>query len=146
MGQLDHLTFERLSCFIHTLQLTVKDGLKDAGQMKSVISKVAALVAHVRCSCNASEVLVGCLKLQPANQTRWNSHLKMFRSLRRIPQDRLDQLDFTGKLTAYEMKIISELCEILTPLETATDMVQGDCIVTASLVIVCIRWLRAELE
>ena len=124
----------------------MKDGLKDVGQLKNVISKVATLVAHVRRSCNANEVLDGCLKLQPANQTRWNSQLKMLRSLLRIPQDRLDQLDCPGKLTAYDTKLIGELCEILTPLETATDMVQGDRVVTSSLVIVCIRGLRAQLQ
>ena len=143
---LDDFTYERLSCFIHTLQLTVKDGLKDVGKLRSVIAKVAALVAHVRRSCNASEVLDGCLKLQPANQTRWNSQLKMLRSLLRIPQANIDQLDFPGKLTTYETKLVRELCDILTPLETATDMVQGDHIVTSSLVSVCIRGLRAELN
>ena len=60
--------------------------------MKNFIAKVAGLVAHVRHSCNASEVLDGWLELQPANQTRWNSQLKMLRSLLRIPKDRLDNV------------------------------------------------------
>ena len=44
---LDDFTYDRLSCFIHTLQLTVNDGrLKDVGKLRSEIAKVAALVAH----------------------------------------------------------------------------------------------------
>ena len=70
----------------------------------------------------------------------------MLRSLLRIPQANIDQLDFPGKLTSYETKLVRELCDILTPLETATDTVQGDRIVTSSLAIVCIRGLRAELN
>ena len=44
------------------------------------------------------------------------------------------------------MKLISELCDILQPFEEATDNVQGDRIVTSSMVIVCVRGLRAELQ
>ena len=141
----DQLPYEQIGCFAHTLQLTVKDGLKDAGQMKAVIAKVAALVAHVRRSCSAMEALEGCLKLQPANQTRWNSQLKMLRSLLRVPRDLIDKLQCT-KPTVYEMKLVSELCDILQPFEEATDNIQGDRIVTSSMVIVCVRGLRAELQ
>ena len=41
------LPYEEIGCFAHTLQLTVNDGLKDAGQMKTVILKVKSLVPHV---------------------------------------------------------------------------------------------------
>lgn len=39
---------ERVSCFSHTVQLVVKDGLQDAGsQLKAIISKASSLVSHV---------------------------------------------------------------------------------------------------
>ena len=141
----DHLPYEQIGCFAHTLQLTVKDGLKDAGQMKTVIGKVTSLVSHVRRSCSATEALEGCLKLQPANQTRWNSQLKMLRSLLRVPRDEIDKLQ-CAKPTVYEMKLISELCDILQPFEEATDNVQGDRLVISSMVIACVRGLRTELQ
>ena len=141
----DQLPYEQIGCFAHTLQLTVKDGLKDAGHLKTVIAKVTSLVAHVRRSCSATEALEGCLKLQPANQTRWNSQLKTLRSLLRVPRDEIDKSQCANP-TVYEMKLTSELCDILQPFEEATDNVQGDRIVTSSMVIVCVRGLRAELQ
>ena len=136
---LEFLVPQRVPCFAHTLQLVVKDGLQHAGQVKSIIGKVAKLVAYVRKSTTASEILEGHLKLQMANQTRWNSQLKMLRSIIRIPEDVLQKLDCTSKLSSYEMKLIGELCEILQPFEEVTDRVQGQAIVTSSLVIACVR-------
>ena len=139
---LEYLPPQRVPCFAHTLQLVVKDGLQHAGQMRTTIAKVAKLVSYVRKSTTASEVLEGHLKLQMANQTRWNSQLKMLRSVARIPEDVLRKLDYTPKLTAYELKLIAELCEILLPFEEVTDRIQGQCIVTSSSVIACVRGLR----
>ena len=102
-------------------------------------------MAYVRKSTTASEILEGHLKLQMANQTRWNSQLKMLRSIIRIPEDILQKLDCTSKLSSYEMKLIGKLCEILQPFEEVTDRVQGQAIVTSSLVIACVRGLRHTL-
>ena len=144
--ELDYLPPDRHSCFAHTLQLVVHDGLKDAGQKKSVIAKASNFVFHVRKSTSATEVLQEYRKLEMANQTRWNSQLKMLRSILQIPSEALDRVNFTGKLSQYELKVISELCEILQPFEEATDQVQGDKVVTSSLVIVCVRGLRDQLH
>ena len=144
--ELDYLPPDRHSCFAHTLQLVVRDGLKDAGQMKSVIAKASNFVSHVRKSTTATEILQDYRKLEIANQTRWNSQLKMLRSILRIPSEALDRVNFAGKLSSYELKVINELCEILQPFEEATDQVQGNKVVTSSLVIVCVRGLRDQLH
>ena len=94
----------------------------------------------------ATEILENSTKLCISNATRWNSQLKMLRSILRIPANVMDQLDFPDKLSAYELKLIQELCDILLPFEEATDAVQGDNIVTASMVIVCVQGLRHQLE
>ena len=70
----------------------------------------------------------------------------MIRSLLRIKEDILDTIDYQQKLTKYDRNILVELSEILTPFESATDMIQGQNIVTASLVIPCIRGLKAEMR
>ena len=46
-------------CFDHTLQLVVKDGLAKAGQLTRVIAKASKIVAHVRKSVHATEILEG---------------------------------------------------------------------------------------
>ena len=76
----------RISCFSHTLQLVVSDGLKEAGQLKTIINRVSKLVSHVRKSHHSSELLENCNKLQQLNATRWNSQFKMLRSLLQVPQ------------------------------------------------------------
>ncbi len=55
-------------------------------------------------------------------------------------------LDGPQKLTKYEMKIIREITDILSPFEAATAQCEGQNIITASLVIPCIRGIRAELQ
>ena len=141
----EHLSVERCSFFAHTLQLVIKDSLKDAPKINKVIAKASRFVTHTRKSTKATEILENSTKLCISNATRWNSQLKMLRSILRIPANVMDQLDFPDKLSANELKLIQELCDILLPFEEATDAVQGDNIVTASMVIVCVRGLRHQL-
>ncbi len=70
-----------------------------------------------------------------ANNTRGNSQLKMFHSILQVPSDAVDKLNFYGKLGAHEIRLI-KICEILLPLEEASDQVQGDNIVTSSKAII----------
>ena len=58
----------------------------------------------------------------------------------------IEELDYPSKLTKYEMKIISEITAILTPFELATMKSQAQNSVTSSLMIPCIRGIRAELK
>ena len=46
----------------------------------------------------------------------------------------MDKLDYHGKLNAYETNITKELVEILTPFQWATDVVQGQNKITASVI------------
>ncbi|KAG0718305.1 Zinc finger BED domain-containing protein 4 [Chionoecetes opilio] len=54
--------------------------------------------------------------------------------------------DYQGKLTKYELSILREIIEILSLFELATDQCQGEKMPTSSLVIPCVRGLRAELQ
>ena len=54
---------DHFGCFCHTLQLIVKDALKDAAGINKVIAKLARLVKHVRHSTIASELLEDDYKL-----------------------------------------------------------------------------------
>ena len=80
-------------CFAHTLQLVVKDGLKEAGALTKVIAKASKVVTYVRKSTIATDLLEGEGRLQAANATRWNSEVKMIRSVLKISQQKLDQLE-----------------------------------------------------
>ena len=141
-SEYDYLPPKRISCFANTLQLVVKDGLRDLGPMLDVLAKAASLGAHVRRSTAVSELLEDLPKLQSANNTRWNSQLMMVRSILRIPKARLDELNAPVSLSIYELKVLEELCEMLNPFEEATDHVQGEKVVTASKVVIWVRGLH----
>ena len=145
---LEDLQGQRSPCFAHTLQLVVKDGLKEAKQLNKIIKKVSKIVSHCRKSSKSSELLEDYTKLQLANATRWNSQVTMLRSLLKLPSNILDQIMFNAdiNLTAYEQQLCTELVDVLQPFQLATDLVQGDKVVTASFVISSVKGLRVELK
>lgn len=116
---------KHISCFIHTLQLVVNDGLKQIGAVSSIINKVSKMVSYVRHSCQATSLFEGGHKLQAKNNTRWNSTNKMLKSLLDADPAIIEQLDYSAKLTKYEMKVISEITAVLTPFELATMQCQA---------------------
>ena len=85
-------------------------------------------------------------KLQAKNDTRWKSTNKMLKSLLNVDPRITEELDYPSKLTKYEIKIISEITAILTPFELATVKSQVQNSATSSLIIPCIRGIRAELK
>ena len=134
------------ACYAHTLQLVVKDGLKDANShLKTIITKASTLVRFVRHSIHATEILEEEKRLQNANATRWNSQLIMIRSILNIPEEKLNKLD-TVHLTTYERKLLQELCTVLKPFEHATQLVQHEKSVTASMTIPVTRGLQHQLQ
>ena len=81
-------------CYAHSLQLVVQDGLKDASQhLKNVIAKASNTVNHVRKPIYATDILEDEKRLQAGNATRWNSQLRMIRSVLGAPEEKLKQLD-----------------------------------------------------
>ena len=134
-----------IPCFAYVLQLVIKNGFKQASCINKVLNKISTIVKHVRKSVNASEVLESEKRLQAANITRWNSQLKMIRSILRVSDEKLTSLD-TQTLTVYDRKVLEDLVEILTPLETATHCVQGDSIVTSSMIVPCVKVLKSKVE
>ena len=118
-------------CFAHTINLIVKDVMKEAGSLRNVISRASQIVSHshVRKSTVSTDLLEGNRKLQAANVTRWNSEVSMIRSILRISEEKLNELDTKVKLNTHDRVLLQELCDILIPFETATDCTQGDQIV-----------------
>ena len=101
----ENLLLEHHSCFAHCIQLVVKDGLAKAGQIGSIIKKCSKLVSFVRKSTIAADVLKDDKRLQADNVTRWNSQLKMIRSLLAIEERKLLEIEDAPKLTSHERLI-----------------------------------------
>ena len=132
---------KHVPCFAHTLQLVVKDG----GSISNTINTASKLVSYIRHSTLVTELFENDIKLQAKNETRWNSDNKMLKSILKADPANMEMLDYSGKLTKYEMKILEEITEILNPFEIATDQCQGQDLFTASLILPCIRGIRSEL-
>ena len=123
-----------------------RDGLKEAGQhLKTVISKAASIVGSIRKSVHATEILENEKRMQAQNLTRWNSQIIMIRSILNVPESKLQELELSVKLTAYERNILRELCEILGPFEEATQLIQQQNSVTGSLPIPVTEELQQKL-
>lgn len=141
----DDITNEHIPCFAHTMQLAIKDVFKQASSINKVLSKASGIVSHVKKSIHSSEILESEKRLKAANVTRWNSQLTMIRSILNIPEEKLESLN-TNQLTTYDRKILEDLVEILTPFETATQCIQGDKVITSSMVVPCVRVLKSTME
>ncbi len=135
------------SCFAHTLQLVIKDGMEKAEQIKRVLAKVSRLISFVRHSTVASDLFEGENRLQAENKTRWNSQLTMLKSLLQVvDSDAMHSLNYAGKLNAYETAVMKDLVEILTPFKWATDLTQGQNVVTVSYILPVVRGLKVQMN
>nr|XP_023696970.1 zinc finger BED domain-containing protein 1-like [Paramormyrops kingsleyae] len=132
---------ERSPCFVYTVQLVVRDALNQVGSVKNLLGKIQKLVSFCHKSPLATEIL-GDYRLHPGNATRWNSQLKILKSVLNIPSDVLAQLECPVQLSPTEFKIVQELCVVLEPFEEVTDRCQAEKVVTSGLVIPCVRALR----
>ena len=88
----NELTIKHISCFAHTLQLCVSDGIKGCRRLQNLLVKAGKIVAHVRKSTIVIEKLEEEFRkvLIAKNDTRWNSQLP---SLMRL----LEVDDINGK-------------------------------------------------
>lgn len=140
------LPTDHSSCFAHTLQLVVKDGFKEAEYLNERVKKVSKLVSYVHRSTLATDILQGEKKIESSCATRWNSEVKMIRSVLRVPEEKLSMIGGSALLSAYDRNILKDMLMILEPFEEATDCTQRQNSVSASFVIPCVRGLRFHLK
>ena len=126
--------------------MVIKDGFKEISRsLERLLQKVAKIVAHIRKSQHATEMLEGERRVQVKNATRWNSELTSIKSILRVPEDKLNSLD-TVHLTTYERKMLEDLVKLLSPFQEATNLTQGQNVITSSFILPCVRGLRKSLD
>ena len=76
---------------------------------------------------------------------RWNSELHMVRSILAISPENLLGLQTGKTLSTDDRELLAHIEQILVPFEQVTNKVQGEKIVTSSMVIPCIRVLQAKM-
>ncbi|XP_056140908.1 uncharacterized protein LOC130116856 isoform X1 [Lampris incognitus] len=145
---------QRLSCFTHSLQLVIKDGLKDTSGLSSTLAKLsrAANLLHSGTSFkDCFEACFGDATIPTANATRWNSTLKQVKAYVHLDMQKLSSvLESEGHksliLSPREYAQLKELIEVLDPFLVATNLTQGETTVTISVIVPCVLTLRCHLQ
>ncbi|TRY64836.1 hypothetical protein DNTS_022242 [Danionella cerebrum] len=142
---------QRLQCFAHALQLVVGDGLKETKVVCPCLSKLSKLSSLLHTSTTFKDLFddeFGEQKGIPAAvKTRWNStlrqvkadHLKLCAVLEKAEHK---ELSFSQR----EWNLLKELVDILKPFGEATDLTQGEKVITISAVVPSVLSLNHHLE
>ncbi len=144
----EHLCKARASCFAHTLQLVVKDGLdKVSGSKgqntKAVMGKCTKIASLCHQSTQFKEVFEEKLgkgrSIPAANATRWSSTHAQLEAITNLESDKLNEvLRLTDQnqlcLSARDISMLTELVSILEPFAEATTVSQGETFTTVGCV------------
>jgi hypothetical protein len=130
----------RLSCFIHSLQLCVRDGLKNGAHMPKVLNKCKILAKFSHKSSKMADLLDDINKsINKMNVTRWNSEYLLIQSILSIQhadmESILASLEYPVKFTNNDYSILHEVIYILDPFYELSIKCQAETVVTASLVV-----------
>lgn len=146
---------QRLQCFAHTLQLVVGDGLKETKMVSPSLSKLSKLSSLLHTSTtfkDAFDAEFGEQKgISAAVNTRWNSTLRQVKAVLQCNHLKLVAvLEKAGhrelSFTAREWNLLKELVDILKPFGEATDLTQGEKVITISAVVPSVLSLNHHLE
>lgn len=132
---------KRLSCFAHSLQLVIRDGLKGIPYISKSLSKCITLARRAHKSTKIADLLDDIGKtINRSNVTRWCSEYLLIKSIIELGKDVIDEIiDIVGdddlKFNSNDFIVLQEIIEILEPFAEITSRVQGDLVVTASLIV-----------
>lgn len=141
----------RLSCFLHSLQLCVRDGIKNTSFMSKALEKCRALNKFSHKSNKMADALDQLKKtISKATITRWNSDYLLVKSILSIGKCDLDvivtHMENPVKFTTNEMNILNELLDVLEPFYDICIKCQSETVITASLVVPAVTHLLAHLR
>ena len=142
-----------LSCFAHTIQLSVKDGINDCRSLTNSLKKASRIVSHFHKSTTDTESLENVFDkvLIAKNETRWNSQLMMVCRLIEaddgsIPNSIISNIKRELLLTASDKSALHELVNIFDQFEIVSKLVQEEKYASISLALPCFIGLKKHLE
>lgn len=145
---------KRPHCFTHSSQLVVSDELKQTAAINLAYSKCSKICTQLHSSCSTKkkfEQAYGSHLSIPADvPTRWNSTYKQVKAILGLGMIKLnDLLKECSPNLAFSVKEWSQLMELATilhPFSEATDVTQGENMVTSSYVVPCVISLYQHLQ
>ena len=134
------MSYKRISCFIHTLQLVVKV-FEANPSFKNSLQKAHSVVKKVNKSCKATEKVIKLAnkKLIGDCPTRWDSTYLMISRLLDVKNHLtavLDELTWDS-LTATQWKHLESIQQLLKPFAHHTNITGAENSTTIAMVIPC---------
>ncbi|CAF1473290.1 unnamed protein product [Adineta ricciae] len=140
-----------LSCFAHTLQLSVKDGLQKASHVPKVLAKCQALAKFSHKSTKIADTLDQLNKhMNKSNVTRWNSEYLLIKSILSLGKNDADSItplmDSPVKFSNNDFIVLEEIVIVLDPFYEIPIKCQAEAAVAASLVVPSVVHLITHLR
>ncbi|CAF1373788.1 unnamed protein product [Adineta steineri] len=141
----------RVSCFIHSLQLCIHDGIKNRSYASRVLNKCKLVARASRKSSKIADLLEQLNKsINKMNITRWNSEFLLIKSIVSIDANDLQTIgalmNEPVQFSSNDRAILNEIIDILEPFHDVSIKCQGDTIVTASMVVPAVSHLISHLR
>jgi len=138
------------SCFVHTLQLVVKQFKKAPCFFKSTFTKAQRIVKKVNKSCKATEMLVKLAgkKLVSNCPTRWDSMFLMITQLLNVKDHLntvLEELGWDG-FTASQWKQLWAIKDLLQPFAHQTNVASSEDSTSICMVVPILKELNLHLN
>lgn len=141
----------RLSCFAHTLQLAIRDGLQKNLHISKVLEKCETLARFAHKSSKIADVLDQINKhIERPTVTRWNSDFMLIKSILSINKDELESIsnlmENLIQFSSNDFIVMEEIIDVLEPFYQISLKCQADKAVTISLVVPSIVHLVCHLR
>ena len=145
-------TNRRLSCFAHSLQLAIRDGLSNVSYLSKTLAKCKQLSQKSHKSTKVADILDDVDKrLTRSNTTRWSSEYFLIRSILRIGKKTIQDItsaidDDALSFSSSDFNVLEEVIEILEPFADITIICQSETTATISMVVPAIVHLVHHLK
>ena len=141
-----------LSCFAHSLQLAIRDGLSNVPYLSKTLAKCKQLLQKSHKSTKVADILDDADKrLNRSNTTRWSSEYFLIRSILRIGKKTIQDItnaigDDALCFSSSDFNVLEEVIEILEPFADIAVICQSESTPTISMVVPAIVHLVHHLK
>ena len=141
----------RLSCFAHSMQPCIRDGLPKVPHVPKVLAKCQVLAKAAHKSTKVADALEALNKhINKANLTRWNSEYLLCKSIFSVEKTDLElvstEMENPVKFSVNDLIVLEEIINILDPFYEMSIRCQTELAVSASLVVSSISHLLCHLS
>lgn len=142
----------RLSCFAHSLQLAIRDGLNNIPYLSKTLSKCKQLSRKSHKSTKVADLLDDVEKrINRSNTTRWSSEYFLIQSILRLGKKTIQDItnaigDDTLSFNNTDFAVLEEAVDVLEPFADITAACQSETTATVSMVVPAIVHIIHHLK